>query len=309
MVIHASNPLRPQQIENSKYMNIQHIFVRARFRVALFFVALMSAWNVCAQSSGSLVEYYGVFEQGGIVVGKASPNHTLTLNDTPLELSSDGVFVFGFGRDAAPTHILKVKDGQGKEQIIKLDVTQREYNIQRVDGVPSKTVTPPPEALERIRKETASIKSARSTRLSRLDFLTQFRVPSKGRVTGVYGSQRVYNGVPKRPHYGIDYAGPVGGPVTAPADGVVTLVHPDMYYSGGTLIVDHGYGLSSTFIHLSEVLVKPGDEVKKGDLIAKIGQGGRSTGPHLDWRMNWKDQRIDPALVMQLELPEDLLRY
>ena len=269
--------------------------------IALFFC--LSAFSVFAKSP--VVEFYGELTQGGVVVGRTSPSAQLFLNDERIELSKDGYFVFGFGRDAGLNQKLKVTDAEGQSEEKILTLEKREYNIQRIEGVPQKTVTPPKEALPRIKKETAQVKAARKQFHKRTDFVSKFQAPATGRITGVYGSQRVYNGTPKRPHYGVDYAGPVGTPVSAPASGTVTLVHQDMYYSGGTLIIDHGYGLSSTFIHLSEVLVEVGQEVRQGDLIAKIGQGGRSTGPHLDWRMNWKTERVDPQLMLKVALPEN----
>ena len=179
-----------------------------------------------------------------------------------------------------------------------LTVEQREYALQRVNGVPQKTVTPPPEVLARIRKESAMVGKARRRSESRQDFLNTYQWPLIGPVTGVFGSQRVYNGTLGRPHYGVDVARPVGATVVAPNSGVVTLVHSDMFYSGGTLIVDHGQGISSTFIHLSKILVDEGQEVERGQAIAEVGATGRATGPHLDWRMNWHGQRLDPALLV-----------
>ena len=165
--------------------------------------------------------------------------------------------------------------------------------------MPQRTVEPPPEAvLKRIRHEVAEIKTARDTDSALLAFLSDFQWPLTGRISGVYGSQRIYNGKPGNPHLGVDIAAPTGSPVIAPASGVVTLVHEDMFYSGGTLVIDHGLGLSSTFIHLHKVLVKEGQEIRQGDLIAEIGASGRATGPHLDWRMNWYQERLDPQWFM-----------
>ncbi len=179
-----------------------------------------------------------------------------------------------------------------------MKIAKRDYRIQRIDGLPPRKVTPKAEDLKRIRQETALVKAARRRDDPRTDFMRGFIWPAKGRVSGVYGSQRILNGQPRRPHFGVDVAGPVGTPVVAPADGVVTLVHPDMFFSGGTLVIDHGHGLSSSFLHLSEVLVKEGQRVKQGELIARIGATGRVTGAHLDWRMNLFDTRIDPQLLV-----------
>ena len=128
--------------------------------------------------------------------------------------------------------------------------------------------------------------------------LTGFTWPATGRISGVYGSQRVLNGKPRNPHFGLDIAAPDGTEVFAPADGLVTLTHPDMLLSGGTIILDHGQGLSSTFLHLSKILVEAGSFVKQGELIALIGSTGRASGPHLDWRMNWLDRRVNPQPLL-----------
>jgi murein DD-endopeptidase MepM/ murein hydrolase activator NlpD len=163
-----------------------------------------------------------------------------------------------------------------------------------VDGLPPQTVTPDPEALERIREEAAMVGNARARRDERSDFAGDWAWPATGRLSGFYGSQRVLNGEPRRPHFGVDVAAPEGSPVYAPADGIITLAHPDMYFSGGTIVLDHGHGLSSSFLHLSAIEVEAGTTVKQGDLIGRIGMTGRASGPHLDWRMNWLDKRVNP---------------
>jgi murein DD-endopeptidase MepM/ murein hydrolase activator NlpD len=250
------------------------------------------------------LEIYGEAQPGAVMIGKTDPGSSVFLNEERIDVDSRGYFLIGFGRDAEGQQVVTVRlDDVVKTR--KIDLKSRNYSVQRVDGVPQKTVTPGEDALKRIREEAAMVRAARDLVSPRRDFLQRFVAPASGRITGVYGSQRVYNGVPKRPHYGIDYAGPVGAPVIAPADGKVTLTHDDMYYSGGTLILDHGLGLSSTFIHLSEILVAEGQEVKQGEVIGKIGKGGRATGPHLDWRMNWLDQRVDPDLMLKVRLPEN----
>ncbi len=251
------------------------------------------------QQVAATVVLFGELTQGSLLLGQIAPGAELWLNEQPIELTPKGQFVLGFGRDEALQQRLRWRlPGQQTIQEQLLQLRARKYNIQRVEGVPQQTVTPSADKLERIRQETEQINQARQRRIVREDFALPFSVPLKGPITGVYGSQRVYNGTPQRPHFGLDYAAPVGTLVTAPMSGVVTLVHPDMFYSGGTLIVDHGYGVSSTFIHLSEVLVKEGEEVVQGQAIAKVGAGGRATGPHLDWRINWYDVKIDPQLVL-----------
>ncbi|MGK0440295.1 MAG: murein DD-endopeptidase MepM/ murein hydrolase activator NlpD, partial [Pseudohongiellaceae bacterium] len=174
----------------------------------------------------------------------------------------------------------------------------RDYNIQRIEGISKAIMSPSDKNLKRIRDEAGQVWSARSKIKQRNDFAGEFTWPLTGPITGVYGSQRLYNNIPKRPHYGVDVAAPTGTPLSTPAPGVVTLAHKGMFYSGGTIIIDHGYGVSSTLMHLSKVLVKVGDEVKPGDIIAEVGATGRATGPHLDWRMNWYQSRIDPQLLV-----------
>ncbi len=236
--------------------------------------------------------------QGGLIVGKTNPENSIQFLGRTVRVNAQGDFVVGLGRDAKPqVKMLEIyPNGTTKEYIFS--VTQRQYKEQRIEGVPKKTVNVPEEALPRIRKEVKLVKAARKVHSTRQDFLQSFIWPAKGIMTGVYGSRRYYNGVPKRPHYGIDIAAPQGSPVIAPASGVVTLVHENMYFSGGTIIMDHGHGISSTFIHLHKSHVKEGDIIKQGQLIAEIGSTGRSTGPHLDWRMNWFKQRLDPQLLM-----------
>ncbi len=263
------------------------------FRIPLLLVllSLLPPFATAVELSGDLV-------QGGMLVGQVSPGQQVEVMGRPVRVDEAGRFVFGLGRDAPPEIKLLVRDGQ-KTESYRYQVTQRTYEEQRVNGVPQKTVTPPEEVLERIREEAAMVARARTADEGRLDFLSGFRKPLEGPITGVYGSRRVYNGTPGRPHYGLDIAAPTGTEVFSPAPGVVKLVHQDMFYSGGTLIIDHGYGISSTFIHLSKVLVENGQRIKSGDLIAKVGATGRATGPHLDWRINWFDVRLDPAVIME----------
>jgi murein DD-endopeptidase MepM/ murein hydrolase activator NlpD len=216
-----------------------------------------------------------------------------------IRVGAAGDFVLGFTRDAPANSTLEVRLPDGREIDRTLAVRQREYRIQRIDGLPDAKVTPrSPEDLARIRKDAAAVGKARRRDDDRLDFLTGFDWPTIGPISGVYGSQRILNGEPRRPHFGVDVAAPVGTPVRAPAPGIVTLTVPDMFFSGGTLIIDHGHRLSSSFLHLSKIHVEVGDRVEKGDLIAEVGATGRVTGAHLDWRMNLRDRRIDPQLLV-----------
>ena len=237
--------------------------------------------------------------QGGLVRGRVAPGSTVEFEGDPVRVSRDGWFLIGFGRDAPPKAVLSVVSPDGRRQRYGLAVKPREYRIQRIDGLPPGKVTPrSKEDLARIRREVAMVKRARLTDDARTDFLGGFRWPTKGPISGVYGSQRILNGEPRQPHYGVDIAVPTGTKALAPAAGVVTLAHPDMFFSGGTLIVDHGHGLSSAFLHLSRILVKKGQRVAQGQPIAEVGATGRVTGPHLDWRINLFGRRIDPELLV-----------
>lgn len=264
-------------------------------------LALLIAPSVgfCEQSQREPLQVRGNFEQGGIIFGKVRPGEEVWVGDRQLRLTAGGEFVFGLDRDAQADLTVTVIGGDGESQRVHYKVGQRQYKIQRIEGVAQKHVSPPEDVLARISTEAAKVRKARTLDAPREDFLQAFEWPLKGPITGVYGSQRVYNGVPKTPHYGVDIAAPVGALVTAPSAGVVTLAEGDLYFSGGTLILDHGHGLSSTFIHLSKVLAKVGQRVERGDPIAEVGATGRATGPHLDWRMNWFDVRVDPQLLMQ----------
>lgn len=258
---------------------------------ALICLFAVPAWAVELSLEGS-------FTQGGLVFGRTAPGASAALDGRTLRLTPDGRFIFGFGRDAAPGATLTVTGPDGSIATRSLEIAQRDYDIQRIDGIQKDYVTPPEEVLARIRADAAAAAEARKVDRAETDFDSGFVWPAIGPISGVYGSQRILNGEPRQPHYGVDVAGPVGTPVKAPADAVVTLAHPDMYFSGATLIMDHGHGLSSTFLHLEEILVEQGQRVKQGEVVALMGKSGRVTGPHLDWRMNWYDQRIDPTLLV-----------
>ena len=266
------------------------------FMTLRLITSLLCLLPLVAQAS-LLLSLRGEPAPGALLVGKTTPGVEVRLEQKALRVTDDGWFVFGFGRDDEGVRTLTLQLGDAQETHT-LQLQPRQWNIQRVEGVPKETVSPPPETLARIREEAALVRAARKRDSDRRDFLADFVWPASGPITGIYGSQRFYNGEPRNPHYGVDIAAPTGSPVVAPADGVVTLVHPDMFFSGGTLLVDHGYGVSSTFIHLHRVLVKEGQEVKQGEKIAEIGASGRATGPHLDWRLNWYDERLDPQWFM-----------
>jgi murein DD-endopeptidase MepM/ murein hydrolase activator NlpD len=271
--------------------SIVNLLKRISFIVPITFFYSLDAYAVT---------FEGEFKQGGLLIGQVQEGQTVSYQGKTLNLTTNNQFLLGLGRNAPAITSITINSQDQEPETITLEIAARQYNIQKIEGVPSKTVTPPTSDLQRIKQNASMVREARKLVSNKQDFLKGFIKPANGPVTGIYGSQRFYNGVPKRPHYGIDYAAPIGTAVIAPADGLVTFAHNDLFYSGGTLIIDHGHGLSSTFLHLSEILVKPDQQVTLGMEIAKIGATGRATGPHLDWRMNWLDQRIDPDLVLKV---------
>lgn len=240
----------------------------------------------------------GAFVQGGLIRGAAGPGADVFLDDRALRVSPEGRFVFGFGRDHEGPVRLRVRFADGREEVRNLEVAKRTYDVQRIDGLPPRQVTPSAEDLAQIRRNNAEIGAARANDLPETWFAQDFIWPSRGRISGVYGSQRILNGQPRRPHYGVDIAAPTGTPVVAPAAGRVTLAATDHYYTGGTIILDHGHGVSSAFLHMDTVTVKVGEVLAQGDPMGTVGAGGRATGPHLDWRINWFKVRIDPTTIV-----------
>jgi murein DD-endopeptidase MepM/ murein hydrolase activator NlpD len=249
------------------------------------------------------LELDGALVQGGIVVGRTDAAASVRFGETELMVSDEGYFVFGLSRDFQSPARLSLT--LGDETLDRtLEVAPREYNIQYVDGVPQETVTPPPEVLDRIRREGVIKHEARAPVSARTDFASEFIWPLTGPISGTYGSQRVYNGSPGNPHLGVDVAQPAGTPIVAPAAGTVALAEPDMYFEGGLIFLDHGHGMIDVFMHLSEVLVEVGQTVEQGEVIGLVGAGGRATGPHLDWRMYVMGARVDPSNLVG-PMPEE----
>ena len=278
--------------------------VRLNHGVNLVLLVLLAMAGPTAGATD--LELNGPLVQGSLLQGKTLSGSRVEHDGKPVRVSPGGNFLIGFGRDAASESLLRITLPDGRRLERQLEVRQREYDIQRIDGLPPSKVTPRAEDLARIRADSAAAKKARALEDARTDFLSGFEWPAIGRISGVYGSQRILNGEPRRPHYGVDIARPAGTPVKAPADGLVTLAHPDMFYSGATLIMDHGHGLSSTFLHLQEILVTEGQRVKRGEVVARLGASGRATGPHLDWRMNLRGMRLNPETVVG-PMPEEAI--
>ncbi len=277
-------------------------------RVLLVALALLGPAMVAVEASaqdpvGQLVDQRVVFpasvSQGALVIGKVPAGSQVRHAGRSLRVSNYGTVVFGVGRDEAGPLQVQVRLADGREETHAIAVTRRDWPVERVNGVPPKTVNPPPAIAERIKREQAQVTAARTRDDERTDFAQSFIWPVQGRISGHFGNARVYNGQPGAGHSGMDIAAANGTPVKAPAAGVVTFANPDLYLTGGTLLLDHGFGISSNFLHLSRIDVKVGDRIEQGQVIGAVGATGRATGPHLHWGMNWFDVRIDPLLVLE----------
>lgn len=270
-----------------------------RFCFCIIPLILFTGLSAFSYAEESIELLLGRFQQGNLVVAKTAPLSTVHVNDREVNVDKHGRFAFGIGRDDTDAVVITIKQPSKALITHSFPIETRSYDTQKITGVDQKYVSPPEAVLQRIQQDNRQVKEARAQSSALpIFFDSGFIWPADGPITGVYGSQRIFNGVPKRPHFGLDIAGPVGAKVVAPASGIVMLAHNDMYYSGGTLIIDHGFGISSTFIHLSDIHVTVGQQVKQGELIADIGATGRVTGPHLDWRINWYNQRLDPQLLL-----------
>jgi len=261
--------------------------LRAGALLALCLSALPAAATSLPQS----------MSQGGLVATIVPDGSAATVNGKKVRVGADGMLVFGAGRDEKGpiTVVLTLPDG--RRETTRVEVTPRDWPVERVNGVPPKTVNPPPDIAARIQREQAEVAAARKRDDDREGFSRGFIWPVTGRISGRFGSQRIFNGTPKSPHPGMDIAVPQGTPVKAPADGVITFAKADLYLTGGTVLIDHGFGLSSNFLHLSRIDVKVGQAVHQGDVIGAAGMTGRATGPHVHWGFNWFEVRLDPMLL------------
>ena len=243
----------------------------------------------------------GPHRQGAALICRTDPGAAVTLGDISVAADAQGWVVLGHDRDAAAQTVLRVVGGDGAVFEQMIDVEQREYDIQRIEGTPRRFNRLSEEDLARSRREGRIKAAAYRSRDEGQGFSSGFMMPLEGVITGVYGSQRYYNGDPGRPHYGIDIAAPSGTDVLAPAAGVVTLADDDMFWEGGLIFIDHGQGFTSAFLHMHTVAVEVGERVSQGDVIGTVGAGGRSTGAHLDWRIKWHDRYINPSETLQLD--------
>ena len=256
---------------------------------------------VLIPSSAFALSFDGKFVQGHFIIGKTQPKTEIWVDKKKVKVTKDGFFVFGIGRDRKYDVVITSLKGGKKTKIVK-KIQKRKYQIQRIDGLPEKKVTPPKEVYERIKKENLLIANAREIESDLQFFKDKFIMPlDDAIITGVYGSQRILNGIPKWPHYGLDFAGKTGTPIKAMNNGITTLAEKDLFYTGATLIFDHGHGVSTLYMHLDEIYVSVGDHVKKGEIIGTVGSSGRSTGPHLDVRLNWFGERLDPKSILNIK--------
>lgn len=259
---------------------------------------IMASCRVHATSQPAF-EFPTTVQQGSVIIGRVAPGiKEVSYEGRSLRISPEGWVVLGIGRNETAPVQLSVITGSGQVGQARINVIARDWPVEQVNGVPPKTVAPPPVIAERIKREQAQVTAARQRDDARTDFAKPFIWPVEGRISGRFGNQRIYNGIPGTPHSGMDIAAAKGTPVKAPAAGVVTFANTDLYLTGGTLLIDHGHGISSNFLHLSRIDVKPGQYVAQGQVIGAVGATGRATGPHLHWGMNWFDVRVDPLLVL-----------
>lgn len=270
-----------------------------RHAAILILAGLLSVPAMASESEPVPFELKGDWRQGSLLLGKAAPGSQVWFNGRKLHLTSQGDFVFGLDRDEKSRAEIKFQaSAESRPHVFRYAIAKRKYDIQNIAGLPQGMVTPTPEIEARIVQDQRKITAARNQETTQLGFVEPFIWPCEGRISGVFGSQRILNGTPKQPHYAVDVAVPIGTSVKAPADGAVSLAEPDFYLTGGTLMIDHGYGLVSTMIHLSKLLVKAGDQVKQGQIVAESGMTGRATGPHLHWGVSWFNARVDAQLLV-----------
>ena len=258
----------------------------------LFFIIILFA-----STQLNAIEFKGKFLQGHYIIGITNPSAKILIGKKEIKVSKDGYFVFGIDRDRK-FDVTITKIINDKKEVITKQVLKRKYNIQRIDGLEESKVTPPESVYKRIKEENNKIGEARAINSDLPFFKNQFIMPVEGIISGVYGSQRILNGKPRWPHYGIDIAAKQGTMIKSSGSGTVTMAEDDLYYTGGTIIMDHGHGISTIYSHLETVMVSVGDKINQGDIIGTVGSTGRSTGPHLDFRVNWFQTRLDPMSVI-----------
>ncbi len=264
--------------------------------------SLIIALAICAISNPTFgagkISMQGTFIPGGLVKGKVAPGSKVSIQGKPVRTSPDGVFILGFGRDAKQKQSIEILEPNGFGFTQDIRLKSRSYKVTHIDGLPERKVTPKPQDIKRIKADNADIAQVRKLDTEAQNFLAGFQWPTLGRISGVFGSQRVLNGKPRNPHNGVDIAAPKGTTILATAAGRVVLVHQDMFLSGKVVMIDHGHGLSSVYIHMSKIAVKKGQRVSKGDQVGTVGMTGRATGPHLHWGISLFGTHLDPMLIV-----------
>ena len=253
------------------------------------------------------IKLYGTLSPGNLIIGKVNNANVVMLDNKTLDIDTSGIFIFGFDRDAKGTYTLKVIFNNNKSVIKKIKLKKRKYKIQRINKMKQALVTPPKNALKKIKQESKMMRKARSkVGILKVPHFTQgFLMPvNDEKITGVFGSQRILNGIPKSPHNGIDLSVPKGTPVKAASGGKILIAGNKFYYNGNFVLIDHGFGLTTVYLHFNRLNVKTGQMVKKGDIIGYVGATGRATGPHLHWGAKWFNKRIDPMSLLKLKIPD-----
>jgi murein DD-endopeptidase MepM/ murein hydrolase activator NlpD len=272
-------------------------------RVFLAGAAALATVSRAAWADASRITLSGAMEQGSLVVGKTEQGAKITIDAIPVRVSPQGLFAFGFNYNQTKPTTIVARFSDGTSETKTAAPTLRNYEIQRINGLPEKLVTPPPEVFARIKREGAMIAEARMRDTDETWFADGLDWPAAGIISGVFGSQRILNGKPGAPHFGVDVAAGAGAPIHAPADAVVSLAQRDFYFDGGITILDHGHGVSTFCIHQSKILVKLNQKVSRGEQIGEVGMTGRATGPHLHWGMNWFQVKLDPSRSTRTPAP------
>ena len=270
--------------------------IKLIFLIIFVFFNFTTFLNAKVFSKSLTIE--GAFIQGSLLFGKTNPSSKVFFNDKKIFVNDEGDFLLGISRGAKQKNLL-ILEISNKIEKYDINIIPRKYKIQRIDGLPNNKVTPNQEELRRIKKESRLISKYKNIFLDNTLYKSGFVWPVQGTVTGKYGNQRILNGEPRRPHFGIDIAAPLGSKIIVPSDAVVSFTFEDTFFNGKMIILNHGLGLNSIYSHLNKIYVKKGDRVKLGDLLAEVGSTGRSTGPHLDWRINVFNIAVDPEILIQ----------
>jgi murein DD-endopeptidase MepM/ murein hydrolase activator NlpD len=250
------------------------------------------------------LSFSGSLKQGSLVIGNAGTAASATVNGAPVLVSRDGAFAFGLEYDQKKPAVVSARFADGTGETQNVTPVPRQYEVQRINGLPEQQAHPTePAVIARIARENTMIVEARKHETPGVAFAEPFDWPVPGILSGLFGSQRILNGVPSTPHFGVDIAAAEGTPIHAPADGTVTLAEPDFYLTGGTIVLDHGHGVFTLYIHQSALKAKLGEAVKRGEVIGLVGKKGRATGPHLHWGLNWFQVKLDPSLSTRTPLP------